>query len=393
MLGAAVLLASAGGAAAQLFRETITLAGVVPDTGTFADIGRAYRQAYTFAVDTINGQGGVAVGGRTYPLRLTLRDSKSDPKQSVPLYEKLLTDAKATFAIGPYTSIEALAASEVAQKLQVPMLTAGGASRLVFSRGNGYVFGTQPPAEEYFESTIAMLNELTPRMKTVAIVSGNGEFDRAVTEATVRRLKREGFDVIDNLEYSERSPNFTNILTLLKDRAPDALLWSGHETNAIAFIRRAKNHRFAPNLLSAYAAGVPSAQFRAAVGDLANYAFGMTPWLPGERHKDRWFGDASQFAAAFEKKFGYPPHYYMAAAVAAVEALVLAIEAAGSLDRNAVRDALAALDFDSVYGRVRFGENGQIAIPQTVVQIQDGKLVEIFAGRFINRPVYPAPPQ
>ena len=41
------------------------------------------------------------------------------------------------------------------------------------------------------------------------------------------------------------------------------------------------------------------------------------------------------------------------------------------------------------YGHVRFADNGQIALPQTVVQIQRGHLVEIFAGRFVNAPMLP----
>src|SRR5262249_41675212 len=105
----------------------------------------------------------------------------------------------------------------------------------------------------------------------------------------------------------------------------------------------------------------------------------------------RWFGDASQFAKAYEAKFGYAPDYHAAAAVAAVEALVMAMEAVGPFDPASVRDALAELDFDSVYGRIRFGENGQIVMPQTVIQIQDDKVKEIFADKFINQPVYPVP--
>jgi branched-chain amino acid transport system substrate-binding protein len=65
--------------------------------------------------------------------------------------------------------------------------------------------------------------------------------------------------------------------------------------------------------------------------------------------------------------------------------------AASAFEPNDVRDAIAKVDCDSIYGRVRFGENGQIAMPQTVIQIQDDKVVEIFTDRFINRPVYPVP--
>jgi len=77
--------------------------------------------------------------------------------------------------------------------------------------------------------------------------------------------------------------------------------------------------------------------------------------------------------------------------VAAVETHAMAMEAAGTLDPKAVRDAIAKLDFESVYGRVRFGDNGQIRLPQVVIQIQDEKVIEIFADKFVNQPVYPAP--
>ena len=117
----------------------------------------------------------------------------------------------------------------------------------------------------------------------------------------------------------------------------------------------------------------------------------MKPWLPSGQLKDRWFGDAEQFAAAFQKKYGYAPDYHAAAAVAAVQAHVVAMEAAGTFDPKLVRDAIAKLDFESVYGRIQFGDNGQIVMPQTVIQIQDDRLIEVFTDKFINQPIYPIP--
>jgi branched-chain amino acid transport system substrate-binding protein len=75
-----------------------------------------------------------------------------------------------------------------------------------------------------------------------------------------------------------------------------------------------------------------------------------------------------------------------------VEAFVKAIEAANSLDAAKVRDAIARLDFDSLYGRIHFNSNGQIGLAQTVVQIQKGKLVAVYGQKgFIEKPLYPMP--
>ena len=133
--------------------------------------------------------------------------------------------------------------------------------------------------------------------------------------------------------------------------------------------------------LYAFTVGVPSADFRNALGQDANYAFGMTSWVPSPAFKDDYVGNAEQFATEYQKRFGYEPDYHAASAVAVVEAFVKAIEAANSVDPAKVRDAIARVDFDSLYGRIRFTAVGQISLPQTVVQVQKGKLVPVFGPR------------
>ena len=75
-----------------------------------------------------------------------------------------------------------------------------------------------------------------------------------------------------------------------------------------------------------------------------------------------------------------------------MEVYAKAIAAAGSLEPAKVRDAVAKVDFGSLYGKVKFQPNGQISLPQTVIQIQKGEVVEIFAEDFLGKPRYPLPP-
>ncbi len=57
----------------------------------------------------------------------------------------------------------------------------------------------------------------------------------------------------------------------------------------------------------------------------------------------------------------------------------LAIEKAGSIDRDKVRDALASLDVVTFWGPVKFGANGQInSLEPPVFQIQGGKPIVLF---------------
>ena len=97
---------------------------------------------------------------------------------------------------------------------------------------------------------------------------------------------------------------------------------------ALNFIRQAKSLDVNPRYFYAFTVGVPTADFRNALGKDAEYAFGMSSWLPNSNLKDRWFGDATTFAKLFKDKFGYEPDYHAASAAADVETFAVAIEKA-----------------------------------------------------------------
>jgi len=387
-LGVAIL---AAGRPAFAAATPITLGAAVQMTGAMANTGRYYRDAYQLAVAQVNALGGVTVGGEKHPLSLKLYDNQSDVNLGVRQYVELLTQDKVNFLLGPFSSDDALDDSSVAEKYRVPMVEGGGASSQIFSRGYSYVFGTLPPADDYFASTIEMLGKLSPPARTVALVSADDAFDVSVAKGTRKLLSAAGLELVVDKQYPEDNAEFASILSLVASKHPDVILWSGHEAQALNFIREMKSLGVSPERMASFTVGVPTADFRQALGPDAEYAFGMTPWLPSAAERDDWFGDGEKFAALYHQKLGYAPDYHAASAVADVETFVKAIEAAGSLDSGKVRDAIAHLDFQSLYGRIHFNPGGQIALAQTVIQIQHGQVVPIYVHDFVHRPLYPVP--
>ncbi|AKJ70322.2 amino acid ABC transporter substrate-binding protein [Pandoraea thiooxydans] len=388
MIGIAAALALSGTAMAQ---DTITLGASVQETGPLANTGRYYRDGYNFAIDKINEKGGVTVNGKHYKLALKILDNQSDTNLSVRQYVQLLTQDKVNFLLGPFASDFALADSSVAEKYQVPMIEGGGASDQIFSRGYKYIFGTLPAGSEYFDSTLQMMGKLKPAPKSVALLYADDAFDVSVAKGTRALIKAYGLQAVQDQRYSSNTSDFSTLISQLKSSQPDAILVSGHETEVLNFIRQAKSLNLSAKLYS-FTVGVPTADFRKALGKDANYAFGMTPWLPSTKDKDEYFGDGANFASAYAKQFGYAPDYHAASAAADVEAYVKAITAANSLDPKKVRDEIAKLNFDSLYGRIAFTAHGQINLPQTVIQVQDGKVVPIYNRTgFLAKAQYPMP--
>jgi len=369
--------------------KTVTLGASLQLTGGDANLARYFRDGYQIAVDRINERGGVRIGAETYHFALKILDNQSNINLGVQQYAQLVTREKVDFLLGPYSSSHTLSESSVAEKYHVPMVEGGGAATQIFTRGYRYIFGTAPPAEHYFGSTIEMMTKLDPPVHTLALLTADDAFDVAVRAGTKALAERLGIDIVVDEVYPELTPNFTSLLALVKSKSPDAILLGGHEAETLNFMREAKSLDVKGRYLTSLTVGVPSHDFRAALGKDAEGVFGMTPWVISPVMRDRWFGDGQQFEQLFRRRFKYEPDYHVASAVAVIETFAYALEAADTLDREKVRDTIARSDFESIYATIRYQENGQIDIPQIVIQVENGEVVPIFTDHFLSKPNYP----
>lgn len=383
---ALILTATAGWPA-----DTIVLGTAMSLTGKYAREGKFYADGYNITIDAINKAGGVKVGGKSYKLELKMYDDQSDPNLCVRLYTRLVTSDKVNLLLGPYSSGIVIPASSVSEKYEIPMIQGGGASGQIFSRGYKYIFGTLPKAEFYFQSAVEAAVKMTPPVKTAALLYSNEAFDRSVGEGTRVWLKEQKIEKVYDEEYQPATQDFTSILAVVKSKNPDLVLLAGHTENSLNFIRQAQASDISPKMW-VFTVGPPTADFRKVLGKTADYAYGVTPWLEDMDVGGEIFASAREFGKQFQARFGYEADYHVAAGAAAVLAYKFAIEKANSLDPKKMRDAIANLDVDTLYGRVKFEPTGQIALSQVLIQIQEGKVVPVYAsGKFVGKAAYPMP--
>ena len=386
----AVAAILAGGIAAGAAEE-IVLGAAVSQTGNYAREGKFYVDAYQITIDAINRAGGVKVGGKAYKLALKLYDDQSDPNLSVRLYTRLVTSDRVNFLLGPYSSGITIPASAVAEKNEIPMVQGGGASGKIFDRGYKYIFGTLPKAEFYLQAAVEVAGKLNPPVKTAALLYSNEAFDRSVGEGTRQWLKEAKIEKVYDEEYQPATQDFTSILAVIKSKNPDLILMAGHEQGCLNFIRQAQAADVNPKMW-VFTVGPPTADFRKTLGKAAEHVYGITPWLEEMEIGGEIFRSAGEFGKQFHERFGYEADYHVASGAADVLIYKFAIEKANSLDPKKVRDAIASLDVETMYGRVKFEPTGQIAMGQVLIQVQDGKVVPIYVGgKFVAKPVYPMP--
>jgi ABC-type branched-chain amino acid transport systems, periplasmic component len=367
------------------------LGSAISQTGKYAREGKFYVDAYTLTVDAVNKAGGVKIAGKPYKLLLKLYDDQSDPNLSVRLFTRLVTSDKVNFLLGPYSSGITIPASAVSEKYEVPMVQGGGASGKIFDRGYKYIFGTLPKAEFYFQAAIEAGAKFTPRVQTAALLYSNEAFDRSVADGARQWIKEQKIDKVYDEEYQPSTQDFTSVPGRPQEQEPRSR--AGGRPRG----KRAELHPPGPGRRpgsedDGLHRRPATADFRKTLGKAAEYVFGITPWLPDMEVGGEIFKSARDFSKQFQDRFGYEADYHVASGAADVLVYKAAIEKAQSLDAKKVRDALTAVDVETFYGRVKFEPTGQIAMGQVLVQIQEGKVVPVYAfGKMLGKPVYPAP--
>lgn len=374
--------------------NTIVFGAALAATGRDAREGVLTKEGYEFWKDYVNAHGGIKTGGKTYKVDIQYADDETNAQTSAKLVEKFINQDHVNFILGPYGSATSFASAAVTERYKVPMVEGNGSSEKIFSQGFKYIFAVLSPAKRYLEGVIDMALHQKVKPKTVAIVAANDLFSTEVASGAAAYATSHGMTVVYNNKYPADTTDVSSIVSAIKAANPDLILNGGHLQDALLLQKSFKEQ----NVLAkayAYSVGPDTPDFRKALGNDANYVFGGTQWSPTAKYRGApgFISTSAEYAKQFEKKYGHVPDYHNAESTATCLAFQYAIQNAGSLDPQKVRDALAALNVVTFYGILKFDDRGiNVFKPMAVNQIQKGNLVTVWPSAVQNaQPAYPAP--
>ncbi len=371
----AMLDRSVGAAMADVdFAGTIKIGAAVSETGKYAQQGADVREGYDLWIDYVNNEkGGVNVGDEAYKVEIVYYDDESDADTAANLIEKLITEDQVQFLLGPYGSGLTMGTSAVAEQHNVIFVEANGASESIFSRGFQNLFATLTPASYYTKSAMDML--AANGVKTIVVAHEDAAFATSVLEGTQRWAEELGIEVLalETYPVDATAAEFDPLVTKFKALNPDAFVGGGHLNDAIAFVKSAKSLEFCPQAV-VLTAGPNFPKFAEELGPDAENILGPTQWDASMGWVGPYLGTPGEYNARYETMWGSIPSYQSAESTAAGLALMAAIENAGSVETDAVRQALRDLDIVTFYGPINFDETGKNADkPMATGQILDGK--------------------
>jgi branched-chain amino acid transport system substrate-binding protein len=343
-------------------------------TGALAEEGTKLLHGLEMCVDAVNAKGGIQVGAEKRPLELVKYDYQSETNRAVQLVQRLMTVDKVDFLFAPYGSGDTKVAAVVAERYDVPMIASSAATPAVFDQNLKNLFGILFPNAAVTEAEVTHYKATVPGIKTVAILALNSLFPKAIAAQLKATATKEGLEAVYDGLYSPGSLDFSNILTEIKAKNPDWIYASGYIQDLILLRRQMASLGMNPKVVTMNA-GAAYPEFEQNLGPLSNNVTSSAWWHPSVTYTDKYlFGGAKEYTEAFQKKYSKTASYLEASSSAGCEVLVKAIETAGTTKADAVRKVLAEAHFETFYGPIKFGPNGQNQVSSPVIlQIQDGK--------------------
>ena len=398
LLGAALVLSGTGpfsaGSAWAEEPGVIRLGAAVSLTGKYSSNGAFTRNGYDLAVKRINEEGGVTVGGKPYKLEIVYYDDESTPARGAQLVERLIQQDGVDYLLGPYSSGLTEAIAPVTEKYGVPMVEANGAAVSLFRKGYRYLFAVLSTTDQYLRGAVDLAAKVheDPSRVRVAMAFENDPFSQDVREGVIEDTAKHGMKIVIDDKLPPELNDMSATLSKAKVLKPDLLLLSGHDKGAALAVRQVADQRL--NLPMMALTHCDSAQIAEKFGAAAEYALCAAQWAPTLTYSDALFGSAADYAALYEKTYGHAAPYQAAESSAAVQVFADAFARAGTLDRKAVRDALAETDIMTFYGPIAFDETGKnVSKPTVLFQVQGGKYLVVYPQEFAEAEfLWPTPP-
>jgi branched-chain amino acid transport system substrate-binding protein len=405
---AAALIALPFGRATAAENEVV-IGVVYPMSGPVAQVGIDAVRAVETAVEIINnptdlnvplakGSGLPNLGGAK--IRIVVADHQGKPDVGQGETERMITKEGVHAMYGAYYSSVTAAGSQVAERYGIPWVNGESTSPKLTTRGFKWFFRTTPHDGEFTQLMFEFINDVKgkvgPKIESVAIFHEDTLWGTDSGSVQNKMAKQNGYKVVQKISYKAKTTSLTPSVQILKAANADVFLPSSYTSDAMLFMRTAKQLDYNPKLLIAQNAGYTDPTFIATLGSDAE---GVITRSPFNTDLAKTIPLINEVNAAFIKHSGGRPLSDVPVrAFTGFMVLADAINRAGSTDPEAIRKALTETNMPKEqlivpWRGIKFGSDGQNQLVRGILmQVQNGQYCTVYPFELAScELVYPMP--
>ena len=387
--------------------EPIKIGTIYAMSGGAAAIGTNILRGVEFAVNEINAAGGV--NGR--PLEIVRGDHAGDPATGKSEAERLITQEHVDVVMGCHMSVVTEVVAQVCQQYKVPMITAISTLDRLSNEEHkdiDYFFRLCPLNSVYVEDMLKYLKDSEQQtgeeIKTVAIFTDRAAIGQELIRCVELFKDKYGLELVATVDYTSNATDLSAQVLALKKAKPDAILCDSYIGDATLFIQTLKEQNYSPKMIVAKANGFTDPSFITNLGSIANGVASVVEFNPD-------LINGKEINEEFKAVYGVDMNGHSAESYTVVWLFKAAIEAAGTTDGEAVKNALDALVIDGEFeggrkiilpyskidfenydlaGEPHYRDNTSASV--AIAQIQDGSWTTVWPFEFASSEIaYPAP--
>lgn len=328
-----------------------------------------YLNGAQLAVDEINARGGLF--GTPVEL-VSLVNIEASLPLTLQAAEDMILKEKAIAIIGPNRSTHAVEVGPIAQRYGVPMMTTAASNPNVTKAGD-FVF--MASVTDTFQGRVMAqfaIEELG--ITTVAILTLSGDvYTEGISEFFAANFRELGGEVVANASYKNGTIDFTAQLISIAAAQPDAFFISAFSRDIGPITQQARA------IPLQNAAGTPTLFLGTDTWDNEVLLADEAAELEGSFFTTHFSPDTDEptaraFIDIYQSIYGKVPTGGIAVNYDAVKLLFEAIQRAGTLEPEVIRDQLSATE--NYIGATRIGsydENRHPAKSSVILTVTDGE--------------------
>lgn len=357
-------LIAVSGFGCQKKSDAIKIGVAGPMTGDQSKMGMDFKNGVTLAVEEWNARGGL-LGKK---IEVVVSDDQHDPKQAVSVANKMMNEGVAG-VIGHFNSSCSIPASDVYNRSGVPMISPGSTNPQLTEKGYRGVFRVCGRDDQQGRVAADFVTGQL-RLKRVAVLHDKTTYGQGLADE-FRKALGDRTEVVFYGGIVQGDKDFKGVLTTVKGKNPELILFGGIYPEAGLMVRQAKELGLQAPFMSGDGSIDPKfieiAGAKAAEGTYLTFS-------PDPQH----IPTAREFVENYRKKFGELGPYSIYAYDAA-QIMLSAMKEANSTDGKLVMEKLHSMEFSGALGTIRFNEKGDVtSAPYVIWVTREGTFVEFW---------------
>ena len=360
LISVAFLVIFSGGCAKKDEKE-IKIGAVLELTGPLSRLGERSKMGMELAADEINSQGGIL----NREIKLIIEDNKSDAKEGVSAFLKIINSYNVPVITGLTGSSIVMACAPIANGKKVVLFSAGATSHLI-TRAGDYIFRNRLSGDAEVKAMADFaINKLN--IKKIAVLYVNTDYGVGNKDIFMKEYKTKGGNVLFSEGFEQGETDFRSHLTKIKRARVEAVYIIGVGENGY-ILKQAKEMGLKVQFLSTV--GIEGPDVWKIAGESANGVIYTVQNFDPE---------SSQKAANFQKnyfaKYNQDPDLFSALGYDAIYIISKVISENG-YNAEAIKSGMYNLkNFQGVVGNISFDSNGDIQSGVMMKITKDGQFL------------------